>query len=500
MFLKYFTPKLIPKQTKQRIVKEEHFGKKNLLERKTDEEIQRIIITSNDYFDQISKIDDEDPFLIGIYSFLIENIQYAPIPNNQCQRLIEQQAFSIQNVKVAKVAMQYLSYYVYGNFELELKILNNIDINLLQFYFSSETVIDDDLFQFLKIFLNFSPNIARFCLDNEIYEQLLQISGIFYDDQLFQRLSLIKTAISTFNSLENCNDLYEKVIFNLADVVGNVNHRIDSQELICYCISHCLLKIADVDNSCFSCLFDDKCCFDWILTYWEADLTEINDQTISINFNISNIIFIICYYDSAKLKRAHISKWIRNKFMFISENEQEEEIYRKYHTKIDLTNIYLIGALIYILHDNPYNISDLVYNESEADPSFLDYLFDLLVNGNSQMKNISVEFFWKLCHIENQSTITNFIYPYFINHNVIEKTIEYYEELDGIPLKYVLSEILLKVNSISQDFDDHPIVIQIRTEENFQIFQRISSQNSDEEIRDLAIAILEKVFATSDNE
>ena len=33
MFLKYFTPKLIPKQTKQRIVKEEHFGKKNLQEK-----------------------------------------------------------------------------------------------------------------------------------------------------------------------------------------------------------------------------------------------------------------------------------------------------------------------------------------------------------------------------------------------------------------------------------------------------------------------------------
>lgn len=489
MIFNFFAPTLIPHQVQQRLLERENDDQKNILEEKSNEDIKEINFKSINYFNQLSEPTIENKIILEMYSYLIKNIQYIPIPNLQCQSIIQQHALNTSNIHIAQKSLQYLSFYAKKDQNLEKLIIMNMNIDFLHKCFSS--VFNKEIFDFLDTFLKFSPNIVKFCLDNGFYYDLCNQYIKIDEIQLFYNISLIKTAILTFNlTNDSCNPFYECIMSYISSRIDEGIRDINVRELVCYCIAICLVKMPKGIN--YNILYDD------IMIYWQSD--TFDEIVISIRYNISLIIYNccskLCYRDF--LSRRRCSTWIKSNLMEIKENDESY----KYHNEIDDINTILIGSLISLLKMKSSCIYELFTSRTEVtiDNSFIDRMLNFLENGNYKMKNISAQFFWELCRIKKRRMNEKFIYPYFISHNIVGKLIDFFDQLDGIPLKSALEGFLNIAQSIIKDsnYNNHPIIIQIRTEDNYNILQEIALNNLNEEIRNLATLIIRQIF-TSDN-
>ena len=413
--------------------------------------------------------------ILGFYDFLNENVKYISPSRISCKEKIFNDALNINNFKLAKSALTFLSFYAKTDTVVSDIILNQLDQNLLHDYFQTNN-LNSDLCDFLISLMNFSPHAPFFCQTHGYFDDIIK-QKVYTTTQIGYKLSLIKSSVLSFSHFQEHQKILNKFLKYICGIISENSLPIEIQETSCDCILQCLVRLSEKNQlKCIERMFRNTE-YDILISYW-------SDSLITIDKYLAIYIYIVCYFFPAQLliRRPHV--WIASHFQ-TKFNDQIEK------NKINEVKIFLIYDLIAFIKKKP----DCLYELIILDKPFFIQLNNILENEAYNMKEAVIQLFAEfipLITVIKYPRISNFI----IEFQIIPKFFSFLDELDGETLDHLLDILKFLIKSLKKldNFNENPIIVQIKNDITLKILMNVYLENSNEEIQIKSKIIKELIF------
>ncbi|OHT13113.1 hypothetical protein TRFO_16867 [Tritrichomonas foetus] len=480
-----FTQKVIPNQIKLQFLEEEKKPKNQKNPEKSEIENNNNFALSklNEAFEQL--LIQNNPSVLEIYRFIINHLGYINDIENKFKVKILQDARLVQNVELSSCALELISYFAQDSVDLTKIVLQSLDYNCIHSYFKSNSMTYN-ITHLLTVILKFSRYAPYVLKETDVYRNLSVMHEPINENkntQLTFNLSLIKSAILSFPEYDNFQTILDDFCTYLIKLVSEDFIPDPCYKLFCECLVQCILRTNPIITSkCIEKMFISGA-FDFIVNLW-------TQSDIDLNLNICLIIYVSCIYHPNLVATRNFYYYIDYRFNceYSSNNENENGNKSEIENKIRKIQYFFIYSCA-ILIGKDLKMQIPVFN---GQLNLVDKIYDLLLNGSFNLKIAAMQFFWRSCLVKH----SKFIPTYIKSHNIAPILIELFGQTDGLLLIGSYDDVVELLNKAEEkgDMKENPIIQQILNQECYDIIYHLAVENENEQIRNAAQLVLDKVF------